>query len=131
METIWRGVRAVLVSALGLGGEEPGKVPNEPGVVTVARYRKALPPGEWKHICGYVSHFATGFIAAAGMIIAPAWEGEAVLVVPFGLLTAAVLTRQTVEFMRRGDTPGRDLHHHIMGFVAGLGTGLAALAWWL
>ena len=31
-----------------------------------------------------------------------------------------VWVRKTVEFLRRNDTPGGDLQHHMMGYVAGL-----------
>jgi len=34
-----------------------------------------------------------------------------------------VAVRQTVEFIRRGDTPGRDLGDHLVGFTAGLVAG--------
>ena len=72
----------------------------------------------------YWAHRATGFIAAAGMMTIPTFTGNIALVVPFGLLTFVVCVRQTVEFMRRRDTPGRDLEDHIYGFIAGLALGL-------
>ena len=67
---------------------------------------------------------ATGAIAAAGMLIAPV-ELHELAWIPFALLTPMVWVRQTVEFLRRNDTPGRDLQHHIMGCVAGLIVGSA------
>ncbi len=68
----------------------------------------------------YLLHGGTGFVAAFGMIVAPLATGEAVLVIPFAGLSAMVGLRQTVEFIRRGDTPGRDLGDHLTGFVFGL-----------
>ena len=64
-------------------------------------------------------HAGTGFTAAFGMIVAPLATGEAVLVIPFAGLSTMVAVRQTVEFIRRGDTPGRDLGDHLVGFTAG------------
>ena len=67
---------------------------------------------------------ATGVIAAGGMLIAPV-ELHQLAWIPFALLTLMVWVRQTVEFLRRNDTPGRDLQHHVMGYVAGLVAGSA------
>ena len=36
------------------------------------------------------------------------------------LITLSVLTRQTVEFLRRNDTPARDIGDHIAGMVLGV-----------
>ena len=66
----------------------------------------------------------TGTIAAAGMLIAPV-ELHQLAWIPFALLTLMVWVRQTVEFIRRNDTPGRDLQHHMIGYVAGLVAGSA------
>ena len=73
---------------------------------------------------------ATGFIAAAGMLVAPVElpELHGLASLPFALLTIMVWVRQTVEFLRRNDTPGRDLQHHMMGYVGGLAVGWAYLA---
>ena len=85
-----------------------------------------MPPEDWReHGVSYVAYMATGVIAAAGMLIAPV-ELHQLAWMPFALLTLMVWVRQTVEFLRRNDTPGRDLQHHMMGYVAGLIAG----TWW-
>ena len=38
----------------------------------------------------------------------------------FALLPILVVARQTVEFLRQNDTPGRDLGDHITGYVVGI-----------
>ena len=67
---------------------------------------------------------ATGVIAAGGMLIAPV-ELHQLAWIPFALLTLMVWVRQKVEFLRRNYTPGRDLQHHVMGYVACLVAGSA------
>ena len=92
------------------------------------RWKKPLQPENWRRWWfAYLAHMATGAIAAAGMLIAPV-ELHPVASLPFALLTLMVWVRQTVEFIRRNDTPGRDLQHHMMGYVAGLVVGWAYLA---
>ena len=38
----------------------------------------------------------------------------------FALLSILVVARQTVEFLRRNDTPGRDLGDHLTGYFLGI-----------
>ena len=84
------------------------------------RWKTPLAPENWRRWWfAHLSHMATGMIAAAGMLIAPV-ELHQLAWIPFALLTLMVWVRQMVEFLRRNDTPGRDLQHHMMGYVAGL-----------
>ena len=92
------------------------------------RWKAPLQPENWRRWWfAYLAHMATGAIAAAGMLIAPV-ELHPVASLPFALLTLMVWVRQTVEFIRRNDTPGRDLQHHMMGYLVGLAVGWAYLA---
>ena len=82
---------------------------------------KKLEARDWeKHALPYIVHFMTGLIASTGMMLVTVWQGKPELVVPFFGLSLLVISRQTVEFLRRGDTPGRDLGDHIRGFAIGL-----------
>ena len=94
------------------------------------RWMVPLPLEDWKkHWKDYLSHGGTGVIAAAGMLIAPLYFPFPELVfIAFGMVTPAVYARQYIEFLRRNDTPGRDLKHHLMGYVLGLGIGVAWFA---
>ena len=57
------------------------------------------------------------------MIVAPAYFGD-LSIVPFAMLPLLVVSRQTIEFLRRWDTPGRGMGDHLTGFVIGLLVGL-------
>lgn len=80
---------------------------------------KNVPPRDRKHAVPYMVHRGTGAFASLGMAIAPSW-GEWHLVVPFAMIPVIVCSRQAIEFLRRGDTPGRDLEDHLTGFCVGL-----------
>ena len=58
------------------------------------------------------------------MLVVPAHFGD-LSIVPFAMLPMLVTARQIVEFVRRRDTPGRDLGDHLTGYVMGLFVGLA------
>ena len=104
------------------------KPPEGAQVVHVVHPRRDLPKGDLKkHGIDYAVHFLVGFAAALGMLVGPALE-NAVVAVPFVMLVVFICVRQTVEFMRRRDTPGRDLQHYMMGYMGGLGIG-ALLLW--
>ena len=60
------------------------------------------------------------------MLVAPAHFGS-LSIVPFAMLPMLVTARQIVEFVRRRDTPGRDLGDHLTGYVGGLFVGLLAV----
>ena len=68
----------------------------------------------------------TGAVAATGMIVSAA--SEPIGIVPFAGVTGLVMVRQTVEFLKRRDTPGRDLGDHLIGYVFGLGVGIVLVA---
>ena len=122
-------LKSAVNGAFGLNAESyPEDVPPDgANVVHVMQPRRDLPPGSWsKHRVPYITHIFVGFAAAFGMVVGPALEG-AILAVPFVMLVVFICVRQTVEFMRRRDTPGRDLQHYMMGFMGGLIAGVACL----
>ena len=91
------------------------------------RWQVPLQEDDWgKWWYAHVAHAATGNIAAAGMLIAP-FELHPLAIVPFAGLTLHVAWRQYVEFLRRNDTPGRDLQWHLIGYVSGLAEGVGWL----
>ena len=83
--------------------------------------QKPVPPRNWrKWGYAYLAHATTGAISGAGV----GWAIGASEPLYFGALAVIVLsfTRQTVEYLRRGDTPGRDMGDSLTGFVcAGVG----------
>ena len=76
----------------------------------------------------YIAHGLMGFICSAGTLtfaLGLTWFGAEFPQVPLAIVAFAPVTfycffRQTVEFMRRNDTPGRDMEHHLIGYVVGL-----------
>ena len=90
----------------------------------MSRWRDRLPGRDWERWgVAYIAHALTGFISSCGTIIAID-QLEIALVIPFVALSALVCWRQYVEFLRRNDTPGRDLGDHIVGYGIGIGVGL-------
>ena len=82
--------------------------------------------GKWWY--AYIAHFATGAISGAGVGAAIS-TGNPIYALAF-LVSVLVQVRQTIEFLRRFDTPGVDLGDHLAGFVcAGLIT--AGVLWLL
>ena len=101
--------------------------PDGAHVVHVVQPRRNLPKGSWRqHMVPYLTHIFVGFAAAFGMVVGPALEGP-ILATPFVMLVVFICVRQTVEFMRRRDTPGRDLQHYMMGYMVGLVAGALSL----
>ena len=79
-----------------------------------------IPERNWrKWWLGYLAHAATGAMSGAGVGLAIT-TGELSYALTF-TLSFHVMVRQTVEFLRRHDTPGRDLGDHITGYVVGGG----------
>ena len=134
LKLIGRGFRRALICAgphivWDYGFKEEEQKPLEPGYTTVRFAGEPVKARDWeKHWVGYLTHWATGFIAATGMLTIPVWQAESVLVTPFLALSLLVGIRQSVEFLRRGDTPGRDIGDHIRGFGVGIATGVVLLA---
>lgn len=100
----------------------------------MSRWMHKIPARDWsKWWYAYLSHAGTGLIASCGAILVvrqaveegPVWLG---LLPVFLWLSAMVLWRQYVEFLRHNDTPGRDLQDHMIGYAAGAVVGL--LSWW-
>ena len=90
------------------------------------RWQVKLPERNWRRWWwAYGLHGATGCIAAGGTTIAVS-HGEVALAAPFLWLSAMVLWRQYLGFLRKNDTPGRDVGDHMIGFVLGLAAGVAA-----
>ena len=74
--------------------------------------RQEIPPRNWKRWgLAYASHWLVG--AVLGVLIA----GLAPVVGCAGL--AIILVYQWVEFLRRGDTPARDILDYGVGFAVG------------
>lgn len=89
---------------------------------------RPIPPRDWaRWWWAYLLHALTGLVASSGMLVAPVHYGD-LSIVPFAMLPVLVAVRQALEFARRGDTPGRDLGDHLVGFVVGLFAAPAALA---
>ena len=90
----------------------------------MARWLDRLPSRNWrKWGVAYVAHAATGFFSSSGSIISLD-QGLIYLTPAFIQLSLLVCWRQYVEFLRRNDTPGRDLGDHIIGFGAGIAAGM-------
>ena len=67
-----------------------------------------MPPRDWKkHWHSYLGHALLGVLSA--VMILDGWE------VSGTVITACYLTYQYVEFLRRGDTPARDIADFILG----------------
>ena len=134
LKPIGRSLRRLLIwighfVVLEFGFKEEEDPVAQEGFTTIRFGGPSVKARNWEeHWVGYLTHWATGFIAATGMLTIPVWQHEPVLFVPFLTLSFLVATRQTVEFLRRGDTPGRDIGDHIRGVGAGLVTGVALLA---
>ena len=115
---------------LGMHGEsEPtlGADPDQIVRVQLVQLGGSTGPREWrKYGAWYLVHMFTGAVAAAGMIVSA--TSEPIGIVPFAGVTGLVMVRQTVEFLKRRDTPGRDLGDHLTGYVFGLGVGIVLVA---
>ena len=92
-----------------------------PGV----RWGEAVPQRDWRRWgFAYAAHFATGVISGAG--VGAAVAGAPGLTALSATISGLVMTRQTVEWLRRNDTPGRDMGDHIAGYLVGFLGGIAA-----
>ena len=94
-----------------------------------ARWRVPVPPVNLRRWWpGYLGHFLEGALAAATMIAGPAlWPDFGNYLFGAGaLLLAGSFTAQWLGFLRKNDTPSRDIHHILLGYCAGL---LACGAW--
>ena len=74
------------------------------------RWRDPLPDMDWETWWyAYIAHALTGVITGLGVI----FGGD---VAPYFMsIPVLVVARQTLEFLRRNDTPGRDLGQHMGG----------------
>ena len=89
------------------------------------RWQQELPPRDWgEYGWCYLAHGATGAISGAGLgvaIVGAILVSPVYLAAAFAALTSLlVFWRQTTEFIRRNDTPGRDMGDHIVGWCVGL-----------
>ena len=76
------------------------------------RWQQRIPARDWgRWWLAYAAHGGTGALAMLLILSGQPVAGC--------LVTLAVLTRQTVEFLRRNDTPARDIGDHITGMVLG------------
>ena len=86
--------------------------------------RPPVPPRNWRRWgFAYFAHAATGAIAGAGVgfaVGAGYWPATLT-----HLLAIRSDWRQYVEFLRREDTPGRDMGDSIAGYCCGLLAGFA------
>ena len=79
---------------------------------------KPLPPRDWPaHWKTYIGHGLLGALVALMMLSAWPVSGCAIL--------ACYLVYQTVEFLRRGDTPARDVADFMVGMVPVVSLGWA------
>ena len=84
-----------------------------------------VPARNWvKWGYAYAAHAFTGLISGGGIGLAMA-TGDPVWALSY-LVTVTVMVRQTVEYLRRHDTPGRDIGDHLIGLVAGIGIAFVA-----
>lgn len=99
------------------------------------RWLQPVPPRNWRRWGGaYAAHFMTGLIAGFGVGFAagatPAAGNPLYLAAALSqLLSIRSDLRQTVESIRRNDTPGRDMGDSIAGWCIGLlsGAGVGAV----
>ena len=92
------------------------------------RWRQRLPRARFvDYLFNYPAHVVVGFLAGAGMLLGGEFIG---VWIPFALLLGLVIVRQTVEFVRRNDTPGRDLGQTMAGLILGYAFGAWLLADW-
>ena len=88
------------------------------------KWNKEVPKENWKKWwVAYISHMGTGAIASIGILLSPKYL-HPLAILAFILLPVLVVCRQTLEFLRRNDTPGRDLKHHLMGYTLGIAIGV-------
>lgn len=86
-------------------------------------FSKPMPARDWRrHSVDYLLHVLLGLAAALSLGL-DTWA-------VYGVLgTAIFLTYQVVEFLRRGDTPARDIFDFALGWGAGLGCTLLLHFW--
>ena len=89
----------------------------------IARWRVPVPPvnvRRWWY--GYLAHTLEGALTAVAMVAGPAlWPSLAVpLLVAGALLFTGSIFAQYLGFLRKNDTPGRDVHHILLGYCLGL-----------
>ena len=94
-----------------------------------ARWRVPVPPlnlRRWWY--GYLGHALEGALAAGAMVAGPVlWPSlPAPLFGAGALLFAGSIAAQWMGFLRKNDTPGRDVHHVLLGYCVGL---LASGVW--
>ena len=81
------------------------------------RYDAPVPQRNWRKWCfAYAAHFLTGVISGFGLGLACGGYLPGAFA---GSVSLLVFTRQTVEYMRRNDTPGRDMGDHLAGVLTG------------
>lgn len=81
---------------------------------------------------GYLGHGLEGAIAAVTMVVGPfLWPGIGAYLFGTGaLLFGGSIIAQWLGFLRKNDTPGRDVHHIIIGFILGLlASGIVLEVW--
>ena len=82
----------------------------------MSQHKEPVPPRNWKKwAIAYIAHGLTGAMSGAGVGFAVG-IGDPVYALTF-LVSVLVCTRQTLEYLRRNDTPGRDLGDHLTGFA--------------
>ena len=78
--------------------------------------RNEIPPRNWrKYGYGYVGHGLMGAVVAFGIYLGGVFRVLAIVGI------AIQLVYQWLEFLRRGDTPGRDTGDIFAGYLVGAG----------
>ena len=114
-----------------MGNDQPNS-----NIPTGTRWQQPIPARDWRRWGGaYAAHFMTGMIAGFGVGFAAGAVGSSGNA-KYGfaalshLLSIRSDIRQTVESIRRNDTPGRDMGDSIAGWCIGLLSGTAVGAVW-
>ena len=83
---------------------------------------ESIPDRQWKYLPSYVGHALIGFSTSIGIIYGGVWRTLAIVGI------AIQLVYQYVEFLRRRDTPARDVADMTAGYYLGIGA-VALMLW--
>ena len=84
---------------------------------------RPIPPRQWRYAPHYLCHAAVGALVALGILTAPEVHDPVAVYAVFA--GSSFLIYQCIEFLRRGDTPARDIADFMVGLLLA-GAGYAA-----